>query len=388
MIEGLTLKFLLIFIFLLPQWVAAQSVGVCDPEAGEMRDIAASNRLRTLLKEQQFAAIEDEMSDKLSRYERGQYSDLAIFWDIDNAAVAEPELEPFLKAWLKAKPKSFFAHLFVGQYYSNLGYAKRGTKMISGTSSEQLDAMKTEHAKARTALQIAEKLRPQSALPIAGLIQIDKSFEGVDNTHKLLKRANQMDPKNTAARAAAIYALPPKWGGSIKALDGVVQQAEQAQLAEPKLRFLRYSVDMQKGDHFGYITKEKTKAIPYWRSATQLCTSTKPWGYIAAAAYDLENWPVVKEASDQTLRIRPRDESVIARRGWAQEQMGNMNAALIDYERASQLGSAWAQNRYGYFLLVGMHVPKDTVRAKKLFQESAAQGNQTARENLEAMGQQ
>lgn len=381
------MKIFLIFIFLLPQWVAAQSLGICDPEPEEMRDVATSNRLRILIKEQHFSAIEDELADKLSRYELGQYSDLALLWDINATVVGEPEMEPFLKAWLKAKPKSFFAYFFAGQYYSNLGYAKRGTAMISGTSSEQLDAMKAEHAKAVTALKIAEKLRPNSALPLAGLIRVGQATMGGDHAHQLLKRANQVDPKNMVVRAAAIYALSPKWGGSMEELDGIIQQAAQAPLTAPRLRFLRYSVEMQKGDHFGYISQEKTKAIPYWRRAAQLCPSAKPWAYIAAATYDLENWPVVKEASNQTLRITPRDDSVIARRGWADEQMGNMESALKDYALASQLGNPWAQNRLGYFLLIGQHVPKDIVRAKKLFQESAAKGNPTARANLESMGQ-
>ena len=376
------MKFLLIFIFLLPQWVAAQSTGVCDPVTEEISDLSVSNRLRVLIQDKDFLTIEREMSEKLALYKRGQYSDLKLFWDIKWAVKNQTDLESFFTDWLKLKPDSFLAHFFTGEYYSNLGFAKRGTSLMSGTSFDQIDAMKREHAKARTAFLIAEKLNPQSALPLAGLMHVDKNTLGVERTHELLAKANKVDPKNTAARAAALLSLPPKWGGSLEEMESVVEQAQKAKLASAKLRYLQYSLEMQKGDHFGFMTRQKTKALTHWKNATQLCRGPKAWTFIASTANHLKDWNLALDAVDKALQIKPNDAENITARGYAHEQMGNLAAAFDDYERASNLGYAWAQSRLGWALWIGEFVPKDAVRGKKLLEEAAAQGNESARDVL------
>ena len=76
------MKTLFFLALLIPLLSPAQTASQCDPEAQEIRDATASKRLYALIKNKQFSAIEDELGNKLSRYERGEYSDLTLFWDI------------------------------------------------------------------------------------------------------------------------------------------------------------------------------------------------------------------------------------------------------------------------------------------------------------------
>ena len=380
------MKMLLLLGLLLPTLAAAQTTTQCEPQAQELREAKTSQRLAALLKEKNFSAIEDELTDKLKRYESGEYSDLSLFWDITATVSGNRGLEPLLQEWVNTKPDSFFAHVLKGEHHASVGYDKRGGDFASATSKEQFEAMEVEFQKARGSFEKAAKLRAQSALPLAGMIAVGKASDGIERIRDLLAKANRIDRANTSARWTAVHAMAPKWLGSFEELDAIARDAARAQLPDPRVRYLRYAIEMRKADHFSTITKEKTKAMVHWRNAAQLCPNARPWRLLGSAAYDLEDWATLKQASSNLLVLTPRDGATVARRGWADEQMGQMSSALKDYALAAEFGDAWAQNRLGYFLMVGQHVPKDLTRARKLLEASAAQGNLNARGNLEALG--
>jgi TPR repeat protein len=55
---------------------------------------------------------------------------------------------------------------------------------------------------------------------------------------------------------------------------------------------------------------------------------------------------------------------------------------MRDYLAAADLGAQWSQNRMGWNYMMGINVPVNYAKAKHYLDLSAAQGNNTAKENL------
>jgi len=380
------MKRLLSLAALLPALALAQPAH-CDPTPRSVKEgpAATAGRLQQLLKDANFAAVEDELADKLRRSERGEYSDLLLYLDIFETAKADPALEPLLAQWTLRQPKSFVARLLKGNYHKIMGYARRGGRFADKTSTEQFAAMEAEFEKAVHELRAAMELRPQSALPQASLVGIARASVGNDAVRGLVAEAEKLDRGTMAARYTGLEALAPKWGGSFEEQDELLQRAAKAGLAAPKLRYLHYLAETTRANHHASVTKEKTREIAHYRQAAALCVSAEAWRRIVSAAYTLEDWKTVKEAATQQLVLEPGAGTTLQRRGWAHEKLGEYKDAVKDYEAAAELGEPWAQHRFGHLLMVGQGVPQDLPRARKLLEAAAAKGNANARGSLELL---
>jgi tetratricopeptide (TPR) repeat protein len=367
---------------------AAQSPSICDPDIRLHSDGKVSKRLNELLREKKFDAVQDELSDRLRRYEHGELSDIHLYTDIRSAVTGNAALEPLLAQWASEKPSSYFAHLVKGMHHITVGFAKRGGSIADKTSVEQFSAMEAEFKKALDELDAARRIRPTSALTYAAIMEVGKTSAGPGPVKSLLGEAEKMDPKNMAARYQAIHSLNPKWGGTVEDLDGIVSQARAAGLSPARVRYLQYEVEMEKGGFVDFFAKEKVKAIAHYRLAAALCPGSDPWSAIVKAAYVLEDWQTVKEAEDQVLALHPASAKDLQSRGWAFEKLGKMEDAMKDYSAAADRGEGWSQNKLGYLYMTGTVVPKDLRRAKALLEPAAAKGVASAPANLEWVNKQ
>lgn len=379
-------RLLVTLVLLIVQMAYAQTPGLCDPSPDVPPDSQTVERFRKLIQTQNFAALEDELNDRLRRYEAGKYSDLALYQLIEDlTAPADAAFDPLLQQWVAQRPKQLMAHLVKGVYHMQVGYAKRGKRFIENTSVEQVAAMEAEFAKALPALKTALEIQPDSALARAALIHMSRSIAGRQATLKWLADAENADPMNQAARWVAITALDQRWGGRPEDMDLVRNLVAKSPLPPARRRTLEWKVEMTLARHFKNITKENTKAIAYFRKAAGICSSPDTLWQMSSAAYDLEDWPLVTEAVTAYLVLKPDERKALSRRGWAKEKSGRISDAIPDYERASALGDAWAQNRFGDLLMAGRLIEKDIPRARRLFEAAAAQGNRSAQGKLDSL---
>ena len=364
----------------------AQGQGVCDPDPESRLNAPVVERLRKLIQGKQFAALEDELGDRLRRYETGQYSDLALWQLLDETMSSnDVSFSPILDQWAAENPRQFMAHLAKAIHHIKIAHAKRGNKFADKTSVEQMDAMMDEFAKSMSSLKAALEIQPNSSLARAAVIMISRATSGRKVSLQWLVEAEKVDPRNQAARWAAISALDPRWGGVPEDLDQLLERAAKSPLPAPRLRALQWKVEMTRAEYFHTATKERTKAMAHYRKAAGLCQSSQAQWQISSLAYDLEDWPVVVDATTRYLELRPDAYRAYARRGWAKERLARLPEAIADYEKASDLGDAWAQNKLGYLLMTGNGVPKDIPRARRLFNASAEQGNNNAQKNLDLL---
>lgn len=364
----------------------AQGQGSCDPDPESRVNAPVVERLRKLIQGKQFAALEDELGDRLRRYNAGQYSDLALLQLIEETMSSnDVSFSPILDQWTAERPRQFMAHLTKAIHHINLAHAKRGDKTAEKTSVEQMDAMRDEFGKSMSSLKAALEIQPNSSLARAAVIMISRATSGRKVSIQWLVETEKVDPMNQAARWAAIKALDPRWGGVPEDLDLLLERAAKSPLPPARLRTLQWKAEMTRAGYFHTATKEKTKAMAHYRKAAGLCQSSEAQWQISSLAYDLEDWPAVVDATTHYLEMNPDARRAYARRGWAKERLARLPEAILDYEKASDFGDAWAQNKLGYLLMTGNGVQKDIPRARRLFNASAVQGNNNAQTNLDLL---
>jgi tetratricopeptide (TPR) repeat protein len=409
---------------LLAMPAAAQT---CQPSVMTDQARDRATRFTENLRAKRFKALDEEVSSLVKEVTKSNQLEVSILQDLRIALSGASWAEPLLLQWKKEMPGSFSAALSSGVYYTQLAHAKRGTESAANTSHEQFLAMHQELDKAVTEFAVAQQITPNSALPVAGLISVAKlagksqnrfsllldraivafsdgnwtsqkfalPVAAINSTARLAARwqhvsslllvSEQADPQNLSARLEAIKAFNPKWGGSPELLAAVVNRARLHHVAQPQLNFLQYSAYMELANYYDFSTKEKAKAIEYYRLASELCESAAPWRGIADAAFVLQDWEARKTASTKVISYYPKSGVDIFNRGWAHEQLGQFQQAILDYEVAAELGNDWAQNNLGWILFEGKHTSQDLQRAKLLFSASAMQGNAKAKFNLESV---
>jgi len=382
-------KFLIALMFMMAQMLGAQTLESCDPAPNAATDKQTVERLRKLVVDKNFSALEDELGDRLKRYDAGQYSDLELYWLIKNTvSKADVSFDPILKQWVKERPQQLMARLVKAEYHIAMAYAKRGKEFAEETSAEQMQAMNAEFEKAAQEIKVAMDISSKSSLVRATLMEIIRARGGREAARMLYMDAQEADPLNQSVRWAAISALDQRWGGRPEDMEWLLDQFAKSPLSPSRKRALQWKVEMIRAQHFQNITKEKTKAIAQYRKAATICDSSDVLWQMSRAANDLEDWPVVVEVMTSYLTLKSDESRPYTRRGWALEKQGKLPEATADYQKAADLGDAWAQNKLGYMYAKGQGVTKDIPRARQLLQAAAAQGNTNAQAHLQWLGAQ
>ena len=183
--------------------------------------------------------------------------------------------EALVHMWVDQRPQSFFANLLAGSFYAQQASFARSDRPAAQVSRAQLGAMKQFNEKAMAYLETAMRLDPHSALPHSIAIGIAASQGQAAGQHaaQWLQVANQVDPKNLAARINAVHYLSPRWGGSFELLDQMVEQAKKT-LSTQSAHYLNYNVVLGKASHQEVIEKNKEQAHAIYKQAQSMCENS------------------------------------------------------------------------------------------------------------------
>lgn len=364
--------------------VFAYADQVCDMIFTSSETRERSGHYKELLTKKLYAALEDELQARHLKSQRGEESDERIRVDFQSTFDKDPQLEPLLSEWIRLYPRSYSARLARAFYYIASGYSKRGREFSAKTSSEQFQAMTTQLNNARLDLDAAIPLSENPSLAYAKKIDLAR-FEGKGATISDILRTY---PRSLAVKVTAVSALNPKWGGSLEKLDQLATFAQYSGMNKNEILAVKYYIELEKGNYYEVVTKQFAKAAAHYRAAGSLCKLSAPLRVASELSYKIEDWKNLIDISSEMLVLNPTDRESYQKRGWAYEKTGKTSQSIKDYEVAANLGASWAQNKLGWMLWQGAEMPKDTMRAKVMFQKSAEQGNKTAETNLKALNAQ
>jgi hypothetical protein len=233
-------------------------------------------QIAQLLGDGQFSQVEaalEKQHRKNLASEGGDLLTVRNVYELLQSTISQKE--NLMLVWADQRPQSFFAQFGAGYLYSTMASNARGNGSISQTTKSRLATMGKFDEIAVGYLQKAMQLDTHSALPHSIMIDI-AAREGQTagkNAEQWLQAANQVDPKNLAARINAVTYLSPRWGGSFELLDQMVQQDGKF-LSAQSTHYLQYNLILAKASHEEVITKNKSAAYALYKRAKDMCDNS------------------------------------------------------------------------------------------------------------------
>jgi tetratricopeptide (TPR) repeat protein len=205
-------------------------------------------------------------ADSVKRDYRLEYR---LFDSYGSFAVAIPEMEPRLTEWVRLRPRSVPALLARANYYRASGWHERGTGYARETSAEQFARMRSFFERSITDLTKAHRLDSTSIVAYRQMIDIATSDGDRRSSTELVRQALKLQPYSFVLRAAHMYSLLPRWGGSYEAMEEFAEESMPYAKRNPRIKALRGFVDWDRGSNFE-SDDQKGDAIEAYHRAIRL----------------------------------------------------------------------------------------------------------------------
>ena len=266
--------------------------------------VADPASLRHLLEARDFDGVERTLTaidHKAMRYE----SEDVLWAAIMSLSQPRPENEPLFDEWLAQSKGSAHARLARANFLLLRGWRVRGSNPASVTSRAQFHGMAEYHAEARRSFAALAEEHPDAILAFDGLISTCLGEGGADCSLPWLQRALAQRPGSYDIRAAYLYTLKPRWGGSYEAMEAFAAEAQKAVSTNPRLEHL-----------LGFADADR-----------------------ASEAMHAENWAAAISLYTSALKHGP-DPTFLADRAFAYLRAGDALHAAADIQAARHLSPA------------------------------------------------
>lgn len=226
-----------------------------------------NEQLLSLLTARDYDQIDLLLEEAVKEYNRDFRLERKVELAFDTFFRAGPELEPLLSEWITKRPNSSSAHLARGVYYAKLGWTRRGTRYATETAEQQFAGMTANFRKAQVDLDHALALNDQFLPAICYKIEILMALGGSqDEIRSLRDRALKSNPYSLSARWYYITTLLPRWGGSMREVEGEIAAARPYYQKNPALRVLEGRIAAENGDQ-ALFAGDYAKAVELYGEA-------------------------------------------------------------------------------------------------------------------------
>lgn len=293
-----------------------------------------------------FAAVDRALAKVEERYRKGEVGDGRVSSAYGAFATTHPGFARQLDAWVRQRPESHRPRLARGRYLTNRAYLARGAAYADETREAQFQAMNRHMDRAVKDLRKALELRPDLTVAYANLVRIAKARAPAEKTLRIARQGLEHDPGSFNIRSDLLYALQPKWGGSVDAIRRVIADMAPHIEAHPKLERLRGFVP--------FVFAERLARDGRTGSAIDYLDEAMQWGPLPlylrerARAYSRQgNHRAALRDIDRALEMRPQSAYYLRRRGDVLREMGRKEKALAAYQASLRLDPRNPEAAYG-----------------------------------------
>lgn len=323
--------------------------------------------LQELLENREYHKLEDHFSKLIALLENDISIESSLGWSISALTNGNPEYETLLNQWVEQYPNSAAAYLVRGNYFHDVGYLYRGTGYYRELSEKQIEKWKSYSGKANKDLSKSLKINPNVSVTYADII--NNSGGTRQEKANLIAVALDAKPESYLIRSAALRMSRPRWGGSMDALEALVEDTKNHVSKNLHLKPLLGYVDYEIASaHYAkqeyYQAKQAfAKALAYGESNVYL--SSRAYLYFQVDEKDkaikdfnriLELFPgdaVIRKALgrhylteknyEEALKhfslaaeLRPYDYDIQYIYGWALDHFEQYEAAEKAYKKSLQ----------------------------------------------------
>lgn len=166
-----------------------------------------------------------------------------------------------LDDWIKARPKSAWAHYSDGLRWSNMAWDARGSGWASEVPASAWRKVHLYEGNARAELHEALKLNPKIAPAWALLIGVDQVDAGFGDVKRDYAQGMKQRPMDFEIANKYIFALDPHWFGSYPEVADFAARQQDKATANPRFRIMLGVEQSMRGciscNHYDWATALK-----------------------------------------------------------------------------------------------------------------------------------
>lgn len=193
--------------------------------------------LQQLLLQGDFARLDHELTILQDAVDNGAGDELVVEKAFSIFCGNDPQIPVQLEQWQAQMQNSFAMHLALGVYHSTVGWSAYKVR-IGEEKAAWAEDVRTPFKKAYRHLDAAIKARPKNALAYATLIRMAAAIGERDMLGGYAGSALRQVPDSFLIRRTLLWSLQPKWGGSQRLMNQVLEGSKAYYESNPRLREL------------------------------------------------------------------------------------------------------------------------------------------------------
>jgi len=290
--------------------------------------------LRGYVLDGEYASAEEMLACLEGRFFEGETTDEPVWHAYGAFATSDPELEERLEAWVEARPDSHRPRMARARYWIAIAWLERGAALAGETSDEQFAAMKRYMGKARDDLRTVIDRQPGLTVAYAALIDMVKATGSVDKVQQIARSGLDQYEASYPIRYELLYALQPKWGGSIEGMRNVIHRTERLLDENPRLARLHGFLAYVKADELDRAGQHE-RARKYYDKAIERGGVVRFFEARAETYEDLERYDAAEADHRKVLELAPETaESYVEMGDFVRLYRDQSKSALRYYDRA------------------------------------------------------
>lgn len=294
----------------------AQSASRDLPPLQRLAPPFTANKLAILtkLRRKDFTSLDTEFEGYQQAFEKNPAAELNEKLAFDSFATDDASVGDLLAQWIKAKPKSFAAHLARGCYLSWRGWRTRGNLVDSGAAPTQSNSMQNYFDRSADDLKAALKLRPKLSIAYATLLSDARAEEDHASEKKIESEALSAVPASFLIREEAMENRYPRWGGDHEAMADFAQLSQMYAIQNPCLHWLFGFVDRDEGEMLA-IDGDLDRSIDALTRAIQKGGDYSGFYFSRGESYlHRERYDEALADFERANELSPQDPELIVRR--------------------------------------------------------------------------
>jgi tetratricopeptide (TPR) repeat protein len=246
----------------------------------------------------------------------------------------DPTVTPLVEAWVKARPDSYAALLARAEHSEALAWAARGNDWRNRTSQTQIQAMELHLARTGLDAEAALRIKPRLTFAVAQLVSAAKSVSAKECALRFDRFSDQIGA-SLAVRLEVAKCFLPRWGGSYRALEALVEEAEKHLVANPRLSALGGMVAWNRGDEVA--DDDAAAAVRLFTEALGHGDHRQYRLSRARLYFDERRFSDALTDIDAALDLVPEDTEALMLRAWTRDAMGRTAQAAADLRLVAEL---------------------------------------------------
>lgn len=294
--------------------------------------------IKRMIDAKDWAGLEAHYTDILRRHYSGEDPEYLIHRSFPIRSWKNPEeADDYTLRWLEAAPDDAYANMTRGNLLDHRAWEARGEKSSSETNEKQMKSAMTLAKEAEILLRKASILQPRLIPAYRTLINTQMLAGNSEKIGETFASAIRQSPHSYYVRNTLINFLQPKWGGSLREMDALVDESEPHIARNPRLSLLRARrVGM---DGYRFLKREwYGNALDEYRESLQSGPEDNALATGANLAYRERHYIQAIVYSTQEIRFSRDNAYALSRRGSAWEQFGERRRAYCDFRAAVEAG--------------------------------------------------